>query len=45
MEGEYMTWRPLIQDKAAGFKVQMLERMRAGVVERLVAVRPVKPNE
>jgi ubiquinone/menaquinone biosynthesis C-methylase UbiE len=41
-EGEYMTRRPLIQVEAAGFEIQDRERMRAGVVERLIAV---KPNE
>jgi len=38
-EGEYMTRRPFIQVEAAGFEIQERERMRAGVVERLVAVK------
>lgn len=39
-EGEYMTRRPLIKVKAAGFEVQACDRLRAGVIERLVAVKP-----
>lgn len=40
IHGEYMTRRPFLQVKAAGFEVQARDRMRAGVVERLVAVKP-----
>lgn len=39
LEGENMTRRPLEHVKAEGFDVQERERMRAGVVERLVAVK------
>ncbi|MGH2695076.1 MAG: class I SAM-dependent methyltransferase [Actinomycetota bacterium] len=39
-EGEYMTRRPLLQVKAAGFEIRARDRLHAGVVERLVAVRP-----
>lgn len=39
-EGEYMTRRPLVQVEAAGFEIEARDRLRAGVVERLVAVRP-----
>jgi ubiquinone/menaquinone biosynthesis C-methylase UbiE len=39
LEGEYMTRRPLEQVNAEGFDVLERERMRAGVVERLVAVK------
>jgi hypothetical protein len=38
-EGEYMTRRPSIQVEAAGFEIQRRDRLRAGVVERLTAVR------
>ncbi len=39
-EGEHMTRRPLEDVKAAGFEVHERERMRVGVVERLVAAKP-----
>lgn len=39
-EGEYMTRRPLENVKANGFELAERSRHRAGVVERLVAVRP-----
>lgn len=39
-EGEYMTRRPLLHVKAAGFEVRQRDRLRAGVIERLVAVKP-----
>jgi ubiquinone/menaquinone biosynthesis C-methylase UbiE len=39
-EGEHMTRRPLEHVKAAGFEVHERERMRVGVVERLVAAKP-----
>ncbi len=38
-EGEYMTRRPSIQVEAAGLEIQTRDRLRAGVVERLAAVR------
>ena len=41
-EGEYMTRRPAEHVRDEGLDIQEQERMRAGVVERLVAV---KPNE
>ena len=37
-EGEYMTRRPLEQVESNGFEIKERDRMRAGVVERLVAV-------
>lgn len=40
---EYMTRRPLEHVEAAGFEVRERDRQRAGVVERLVAVRPDSP--
>jgi ubiquinone/menaquinone biosynthesis C-methylase UbiE len=40
-EGEYQTRRPMIQVKEAGFVVQDHERLRAGVMERLVALNPI----
>lgn len=39
-EGEHMTRRPLEQVLANGFQVELRERMRAGVIERVVASRP-----
>ncbi len=41
-EGEYMTRRPAEHVRDEGLDIQEQERMRAGVVERLVAI---KPNE
>ena len=38
-EGEYMTRRPMIQVEAAGLEIEARDRLRAGVVERLVAVK------
>ena len=40
-EGEHMTRRPLLQVTAAGFEIHARERMRLGVVERLLAVKPI----
>ena len=40
LEGEHMTRRPLEQVRANGFEVQERERMKAGVIERLVAIKP-----
>jgi ubiquinone/menaquinone biosynthesis C-methylase UbiE len=39
-EGEYMTRRPFDHVRALGFVIQEHDRQRAGVVERLVAVKP-----
>jgi ubiquinone/menaquinone biosynthesis C-methylase UbiE len=39
-EGEYQTRRPSVQVMDAGFEIEERDRMRAGIVERLVAVRP-----
>ena len=39
-KGEHMTRRPALHVMAAGFEIQVRARMRAGVVERLVAVKP-----
>jgi len=36
-----MTRRPALHVMAAGFDIQARARMRAGVVERLVAVKPL----
>lgn len=41
-EGEFMTRRPLNQVQAAGFEIEAHDRLRAGAVERLVAVKPDK---
>jgi len=38
-EGEYMTRRPLEQVKANGLNIRERERHRAGIVERLVALK------
>jgi ubiquinone/menaquinone biosynthesis C-methylase UbiE len=39
MDGDHMTRRPSLHVKAAGFDVQTRERMRWGILERLVASR------
>ena len=41
-EGEYMTRRPMEHVRNEGFDIQERKRMRAGVVERLVAVKPTE---
>jgi ubiquinone/menaquinone biosynthesis C-methylase UbiE len=38
-EGEYMTRRPSIQVEAEGFEIQTRDRLRAGVIERLTALK------
>jgi ubiquinone/menaquinone biosynthesis C-methylase UbiE len=40
LEGEHMTRRSLEHVKAEGFEITDRERMRAGIVERIVAVKP-----
>ena len=40
-KGEYMTRRPSTHVTAAGFEIEACDRLRAGVVERLVAVKPL----
>jgi ubiquinone/menaquinone biosynthesis C-methylase UbiE len=40
MDGDHQTRRPSIHVKAAGFEVQTRERMRWGILERLVATKP-----
>ncbi len=40
IDGDHQTRRPSLHVKGAGFKVEKRERMRAGVLERLVAVKP-----
>jgi ubiquinone/menaquinone biosynthesis C-methylase UbiE len=39
-DGEYQTRRPLLQVNAAGFDIVASNRLRAGIIERLVAVKP-----
>jgi ubiquinone/menaquinone biosynthesis C-methylase UbiE len=39
-KGEYMTRRPLVHVKAAGLEIEAHDRLRAGVIERLVALKP-----
>ena len=39
-DGDHMTRRPLIHVKNAGFEVKTRDRMRAGILERLVATKP-----
>jgi hypothetical protein len=39
-KGVYMTRRPLIDVRAAGFEIIESDRLRVGIVERLIAVRP-----
>jgi hypothetical protein len=40
VEGEYVTRRPLEHVQAMGLNVMESDRLRAGIVERLVAIRP-----
>lgn len=39
-EGEHMTRRPSLHVKVAGFEVHQRDRLRWGIVERLVALKP-----
>jgi SAM-dependent methyltransferase len=39
-KGEYMTRRPALQVAAANFDIQARDRLRMGIVERLVALKP-----
>lgn len=41
LQSETQTRRPLTQVQQAGFEVTGRQRMRAGIVERLVAVKPI----
>lgn len=40
MDGDHMTRRPLIHVKKTGFNVETRDRMRAGILERVVATKP-----
>jgi SAM-dependent methyltransferase len=40
LKGEHWTRRPMPRVQAAGFAIRAHDRLRAGVVERLVAVKP-----
>lgn len=40
-KGEYMTRRPLLHVTAAGLEIEASDRLRAGVIERFVAVKPL----
>ncbi|HEV3473143.1 MAG TPA: class I SAM-dependent methyltransferase [Actinomycetota bacterium] len=45
IDGDHQTRRPLLHVKAAGFEVETRDRMRWGILERLVATKPeVKRN-
>ncbi|MDQ3784097.1 MAG: class I SAM-dependent methyltransferase [Actinomycetota bacterium] len=39
-QGEYMTRRPAVHVSSADFEIRARDRLRAGIVERLVATRP-----
>jgi ubiquinone/menaquinone biosynthesis C-methylase UbiE len=39
-KGEYSTRRPSLHVMASGFEIQARDRLRAGIIERLVAVKP-----
>jgi ubiquinone/menaquinone biosynthesis C-methylase UbiE len=41
LAGEYWTRRPMLHVQAAGFAIHAHDRLRAGVVERLVAIKPM----
>jgi ubiquinone/menaquinone biosynthesis C-methylase UbiE len=40
-KGEYMTRRPLLHVIAAGLEIEACDRLRAGVIERLLALKPL----
>ena len=40
--GGYVTRRPALHVVAAGFQIEVRDRLRAGIVERLVALKPDK---
>lgn len=40
--GGYVTRRPALHVMAAGFQIEVRDRLRAGIVERLVALKPDK---
>lgn len=40
IDGDHLTRRPLVHVKQAGFEIETRDRMRAGILERLVASRP-----
>jgi hypothetical protein len=40
-KGEYMTRRPALHVMASDFDIQERDRMRARIVERLVALKPL----
>ena len=40
-KGEHMTRRPALHVIAAGFEIEESDRLRAGVIERLVALKPL----
>lgn len=42
-QGEYMTRRPALHVMAAGFDIQPRDRLRAGIIERLVARKQPEP--
>ncbi len=44
MGGEYLRRRPLVQVREAGFLIERRERSKLGIVERLVARKPVTPT-
>jgi ubiquinone/menaquinone biosynthesis C-methylase UbiE len=44
-KGEYMTRRPSAHVSAAGFHIQARDRLRLGIVERLVALKPATGPE
>lgn len=39
-DGDHLTRRPMLHVKAAGFEIESRDRMRAGILERLVASKP-----
>jgi hypothetical protein len=44
MLGDYQTRRPLPPVEQAGFAIQRHERLKAGMVERVAAVKPAAEN-
>jgi hypothetical protein len=40
MSGDYLTRRPLPLVAAAGCRIERAQRLRAGIIERLTAIKP-----
>jgi ubiquinone/menaquinone biosynthesis C-methylase UbiE len=43
LQGEHLRRRPLLQVQAQGFQVEQQQRYKLGIVERLLARKPIEP--